>query len=142
MLDLTLTTPQDLDEVTAFLRVADLTLSGLDFPTVRLWTARDAETGRIVASTGYERSDDNEHVLIRSVAVDPARSGKRSDSSRQTGTNSRSHSRRRIRCDSLQKPDSSNAKWRGADSSKGIRRMLPPLLDRRGNPIRDGHVSG
>ncbi|WP_104177370.1 GNAT family N-acetyltransferase [Cryobacterium sp. Y50] len=75
MLDLTLTTPQDLDEVTAFLRVADLTLSGLDSPTVRLWKARDAETGRIVASTGYERSDDNEHVLIRSVAVDPALRG-------------------------------------------------------------------
>ncbi|WP_104087526.1 MULTISPECIES: GNAT family N-acetyltransferase [Cryobacterium] len=75
MLDLTLTTPQDLDEVTAFLHVADLTLSGLDFPTVRLWTARDAKTGRIVASTGYERSDDNEHVLIRSVAVDPALRG-------------------------------------------------------------------
>ena len=75
MLDLTLTTPQDLDEVTAFLRLADLTLSGLDSPTVRLWTARDAATGRIVASTGYERSDDNEHVLIRSVAVDPALRG-------------------------------------------------------------------
>jgi len=75
MLDLTLTTSQDLDEVTAFLRVADLTLSGLDSPKVRLWTARDAETGRIVASTGYERSDDNEHVLIRSVAVDPALRG-------------------------------------------------------------------
>ena len=75
MLDLTLTTPQNLGEVTAFLRVADLTLSGLDSPTVRLWTARDAETGRIVASTGYERSDDNEHVLIRSVAVAPALRG-------------------------------------------------------------------
>lgn len=75
MLDLTLTTPQDLDEVTAFLRVADLTLSGLDSPTVHLWTARDAATGRIVASTGYERSDDHEHVLIRSVAVDPALRG-------------------------------------------------------------------
>jgi N-acetylglutamate synthase-like GNAT family acetyltransferase len=75
MLDLTLTTPQDVDEVTGFLRVADLTLSGLDSPTVRLWMARDAATGRIVASTGYERSDDNEHVLIRSVAVDPALRG-------------------------------------------------------------------
>jgi len=75
MLHLTLTTPQDLDAVAAFLRVADLTLSGLDSPTVRLWTARDAETGRIVASTGFERSDDNEHVLIRSVAVAPALRG-------------------------------------------------------------------
>ena len=62
--------------MTAFLCVADLTLSGLDSPTVRLWTARDAETGRLVASTGYKRSDDNEHVLIRSVAVDPALRGR------------------------------------------------------------------
>ena len=29
-----------------------------------------------VASTGYERSDDNPHVLIRSVAVDPALRGR------------------------------------------------------------------
>lgn len=75
MLRLTPTTPHSLDEVIEFLRVADLTLSGLDSPTVRLWTARDAETGRIIASTGYERSDDNYHVLIRSVAVDPALRG-------------------------------------------------------------------
>ena len=76
MLHLTPTTPQDLDEVTEFLRLADLTLSGLNSPSVRLWTSRDAETGRIVASTGYERSDDNHHVLIRSVAVDPALRGR------------------------------------------------------------------
>ncbi|MDJ0378439.1 GNAT family N-acetyltransferase [Cryobacterium sp. PH31-L1] len=75
MLHLTPTTPSDLKDVTAFLRAADLTLSGLDSPSVELWTARDAESSRIVASTGYERSDDNHHVLIRSVAVDPALRG-------------------------------------------------------------------
>ena len=75
MLQLTPTTPQDLQEVTDFLRVADLTLSGLDSPSVLLWTARDAETGHIVASTGYERSENNHHVLIRSVAVDPTLRG-------------------------------------------------------------------
>ena len=75
MLQLTPTTPQDLQDVTDFLRDADLTLSGLDSPSLQLWTARDAESGRIMASTGYERSDDNHHVLIRSVAVDPALRG-------------------------------------------------------------------
>lgn len=75
MLQLTSTTGEDLEEVTEFLRIADLTLSGLDSPSVQLWTARDAESGRIVASTGYERSDDNQHVLIRSVAVDPTLRG-------------------------------------------------------------------
>ncbi|WP_233205646.1 GNAT family N-acetyltransferase [Cryobacterium sp. Y82] len=74
VLHLTLTTPPDLDTVTAFPRVADLTLSGLDSPTLRLWTARDATTGRI-ASTGYERSEVKQHVLIRSVAVAPALQG-------------------------------------------------------------------
>ncbi|WP_197059344.1 hypothetical protein [Cryobacterium sp. MLB-32] len=67
MLPLTATTPQELEDVTDFLRLADLTLSGLDSPSVLLWTARDAENGPIVASTGYERSHDNHHVLIRSV---------------------------------------------------------------------------
>ena len=75
MLPLTPSTPRDLQAVTEFLRVADLTLSGLDSPSVQLWTARDTDNGRIVASTGYERSDDNHHVLIRSVAVDPALRG-------------------------------------------------------------------
>lgn len=72
-LHLTATIPQDLEEVTEFLRVADLTLSGLDSPSVRLWIARDADSGRIYACTGFERSEDGHHVLIRSVAVDPSR---------------------------------------------------------------------
>lgn len=75
MLPLTPVTPQDLAEVTEFLRIADLTPSGLDSPSVRLWAARDALSGRIFASTGYECSDDNRDVLIRSVAVDPALRG-------------------------------------------------------------------
>lgn len=62
----------DLEVLTAFLREADLTLSGLDAPSVRLWIARDQE-GRIVGTAGYELSADGTHVLIRSVAVDPAR---------------------------------------------------------------------
>jgi N-acetylglutamate synthase-like GNAT family acetyltransferase len=61
----------DPQALTAFLREVDLTLSGLDEPTVRLWTQRDAD-GAIVASTGYEMSADGRHVLIRSVAVSPA----------------------------------------------------------------------
>jgi N-acetylglutamate synthase-like GNAT family acetyltransferase len=59
----------DIPALTEFLRTVDLTLSGLDSPTVRLWIERD-DTGRIVGSTGYEIVA--EHVLIRSVAVDPA----------------------------------------------------------------------
>jgi N-acetylglutamate synthase-like GNAT family acetyltransferase len=73
MLPLTTATASDLPEVTEFLRVADLTLSGLDSPAVRLWITRDPGSGRIAGSTGYESSADNRHVLIRSVAVDPAR---------------------------------------------------------------------
>ena len=62
-------TPADLPDLTAFLQEADLTLSGLDSLTVRLWIARSTD-GSIIASTGYEISDDGQHVLIRSVAVD------------------------------------------------------------------------
>lgn len=58
--------------LTAFLSEVDLTLSGLDVPSVRLWVERD-ELGAIVGSTGYEISDDGQHALIRSVAVSPAR---------------------------------------------------------------------
>lgn len=76
MLQLTPVTPLDRDDLTEFLRGADLTLSGLDSATVRLWIARDAETGAIIASTGFECGDDQCHVLIRSVAVDPARRGR------------------------------------------------------------------
>ncbi|PXA70941.1 GNAT family N-acetyltransferase [Cryobacterium arcticum] len=66
-------TPRDRGELIEFLRNVDLTLSGLDSPTVRLWIERDAESGAIVASTGFECSDDGSQVLIRSVAVDPTR---------------------------------------------------------------------
>lgn len=54
-----------------FLGEVDLTVSGLDSPTVRLWVELD-EHGRVVASTGYELSADGEHALIRSVAVHPS----------------------------------------------------------------------
>ena len=53
-----------------FLTRADLTLSGLDAPTVRLWLLRDAD-GVVLGSTGYEVSESGLDVLIRSVAVDP-----------------------------------------------------------------------
>jgi N-acetylglutamate synthase-like GNAT family acetyltransferase len=75
MLPLTPVTPADVADLTDFLRLADLTLSGLDSAAVRLWLTRDADSGRVVASTGYERSEDNRHVLIRSVAVDHERRG-------------------------------------------------------------------
>ena len=75
MLQLTRVVPADVAELTDFLRIADLTLSGLDSAAVRLWAARDTDSGSIVGSTGYESSPDNRHVLIRSVAVDPARRG-------------------------------------------------------------------
>jgi N-acetylglutamate synthase-like GNAT family acetyltransferase len=55
-------------ELAAFLRDADLTVSGLDASTVRLWVLRD-EAGRIVGSTGYELGREGAHALIRSVAV-------------------------------------------------------------------------
>jgi hypothetical protein len=70
MLQLAAATALDLDDLTEFLRAADLTLSGLDSPAVRLWIARDPRSGAIVASTGFERGDDQSHVLIRSVAVE------------------------------------------------------------------------
>ncbi|WP_181129922.1 GNAT family N-acetyltransferase [Rathayibacter sp. AY1E1] len=62
--------PVDNDALTAFLREVDLTLSGLDLPSVRLWLERD-DSGAIVGSTGYEISGDGQHALIRSVAVNP-----------------------------------------------------------------------
>ena len=61
----------DVEALTAFLRDVDLTLSGLDAPSVRLWMERD-ESGTIVGSTGYEMSSDGHHALIRSVAVGPS----------------------------------------------------------------------
>lgn len=62
---------EDVDDLAAFLELVDLTTSGLDAPTVRLWIERDAD--RIVGSTGYESSVDGRHVLVRSVAVHPDR---------------------------------------------------------------------
>ena len=62
---------EDLADLTSFLSDVDLTLSGLDAPTVRLWVERDP-AGVIVGSTGYELSDDGRHALIRSVAVRPS----------------------------------------------------------------------
>lgn len=64
--------PDDVEALTAFLSEVDLTLSGLDAPSVRLWIERD-DHGAIVGSTGYEISTDGAHALIRSVAVGPAR---------------------------------------------------------------------
>lgn len=62
----------DLDDLRAFLDDADLTLSGLDAPTVRLWIERD-EAGAIVGCTGYELSVGGTDALIRSVAVSRTR---------------------------------------------------------------------
>lgn len=60
----------DVPELTAFLSEVDLTISGLDAPTVRMWLERDKQ-GVIIGSTGYEASADGRHALIRSVAVSP-----------------------------------------------------------------------
>jgi N-acetylglutamate synthase-like GNAT family acetyltransferase len=61
----------DIESLTAFLSDVDLTVSGLDAPSVRLWLQRDAHGG-LVASAGYELSRDGRHALIRSVAVRPS----------------------------------------------------------------------
>ena len=61
----------DLEAITAFLEAADLTVSGLDAPTVRLWVERGID-GSILGSTGFEMSPDGLHALIRSVAVAPS----------------------------------------------------------------------
>ncbi|MDN4597256.1 GNAT family N-acetyltransferase [Leifsonia virtsii] len=62
----------DVADVRGFLQQADLTLAGLDEPTVALWVERD-DTGTIVGSTGFELSRDGAHALVRSVAVAPGR---------------------------------------------------------------------
>ena len=67
-------TPHELPELTAFLTTADLTLSGLDAATVRLWILRGSD-GTIEGTTGFELSDDGAHALIRSVAVAPGSRG-------------------------------------------------------------------
>ncbi|OOC53092.1 MULTISPECIES: GNAT family N-acetyltransferase [Nocardiopsis] len=60
--------PADHEALTAFLRGADLTLSGLGSPSVHLWNERDAD-GAVAATTGFELSADGRDALIRSVAV-------------------------------------------------------------------------
>lgn len=60
----------DVDDLRGFLDEADLTLAGLQEPAVQLWIERDGN-GEIIGSTGFELSADNEHALIRSVAVGP-----------------------------------------------------------------------
>ncbi|GAA1716645.1 hypothetical protein GCM10009809_10880 [Isoptericola hypogeus] len=60
--------PADVPDLTAFLQAADLTLAGLDAPSVRLWVRRD-DSGKLVASGGFELSADGEHALVRSTAV-------------------------------------------------------------------------
>ena len=60
----------DVDELRGFLHEVDLTLAGLDAPTVRLWVER-SDSGQIIGSTGFELSENRNHALIRSVAVAP-----------------------------------------------------------------------
>ncbi|KQR27728.1 GNAT family N-acetyltransferase [Curtobacterium sp. MCBA15_007] len=67
-------TADDVEALRAFLVEADLTLAGLDVPTVRLWTDR-ADDGSVIGSTGFESSADGVHVLVRSVAVAPQHRG-------------------------------------------------------------------
>ncbi|MFE5209278.1 GNAT family N-acetyltransferase [Streptomyces sp. NPDC056600] len=80
---LTRVTSEHVAALTAFLGEADLTLSGLDAPSVRLWIDR-APDGTVTGSTGYELSADGRHALVRSVAVSPAarRSGHGSELAR------------------------------------------------------------
>ncbi|MFB2556521.1 GNAT family N-acetyltransferase [Herbiconiux liangxiaofengii] len=61
---------EDVAGLRGFLRDVDLTLAGLDEPTVQLWVERDVD-GEIIGSTGFELSADGAHALIRSVAVAP-----------------------------------------------------------------------
>lgn len=75
MINLARVTDSDMAEVSDFLRIADLTLSGLDSSRVHLWISRNETTGRIFATAGYESSRDGIHALIRSVAVDPVLRG-------------------------------------------------------------------
>jgi N-acetylglutamate synthase-like GNAT family acetyltransferase len=62
--------PNDVEDLRGFLRDVDLTLAGLDEPTVQLWVERNPD-GEVVGSTGFELSADHQHALIRSVAVAP-----------------------------------------------------------------------
>jgi N-acetylglutamate synthase-like GNAT family acetyltransferase len=63
-------TPDDLDDLAAFLRTADLTVAALAEPTVHLWLERD-DAGAVATTTGFELGDGGEHALVRSVAVRP-----------------------------------------------------------------------
>jgi N-acetylglutamate synthase-like GNAT family acetyltransferase len=72
---LALLEPADVADLLDFLSGADLTVSGLDAPTARLWLLRDGD-GRVQGSTGYELSASGEDALIRSVAVDPELRGR------------------------------------------------------------------
>ena len=65
-------TPDDLDDLAAFLRTADLTVAALAEPAVHLWLERD-DAGAVGATTGFELG--GEHALVRSVAVRPDRRG-------------------------------------------------------------------
>jgi N-acetylglutamate synthase-like GNAT family acetyltransferase len=56
----------DAFELSEFLRSADLTVSGIGEPEIRLWVDVDSD-GHIVGSTGFEL--DGESALLRSVAV-------------------------------------------------------------------------
>lgn len=64
----------DVAELRAFLAACDLTVAGLDAPTVRMWVVRDP-AGSVVASTGFETGPDGRHALLRSVAVGPSLRG-------------------------------------------------------------------
>jgi N-acetylglutamate synthase-like GNAT family acetyltransferase len=67
-------TPADVPDLARLLTRAELTVSGLRDPAVRLWVLRDA-TGRVQGSAGYELSEDGRQALVRSVAVDASRRG-------------------------------------------------------------------
>lgn len=63
-------TPDDLDDLAAFLRQADLTVAALAEPAVYLWLGRD-DAGAVCTTTGFELGSSGEHALVRSVAVRP-----------------------------------------------------------------------
>lgn len=62
----------DTFELTEFLRLVDLTVSGIGEPQLQLWIDLDTD-GRIVGSTGLELSGTD--ALLRSVAVHPSLRG-------------------------------------------------------------------
>lgn len=77
MLNLQPAASREIDEITGFLRDCDLTVSGLDAPSTRLWTLREPAAGKMIALTGFELSSDGADALIRSVAVHPEHRGHR-----------------------------------------------------------------